>query len=65
MQRFSELIRKRADPEEKAHRFRIQKVDEDKRLVFGWASVSATVDGTLVEDLQEDMIEPDVLEAAE
>lgn len=64
MQRFSELIRKRADPEEKAHRFRIQKVDEDKRLVFGWASVSVTVDGTLVEDLQEDMIEPDVLEAA-
>lgn len=64
MQRFGELIRKRADPKEKAHRFRIQKVDEDKRLVFGWASVSVTVDGTLVEDLQEDMIEPDVLEAA-
>lgn len=64
MQKFSELIRERADPVKKKHRFNIQKVDEEKRLVFGWANVSVTVDGKLVEDLQEDMIDPDVLEAA-
>lgn len=64
MQKFSELIRKRADPEKKKHRFQIQKVDEDKRLVFGWANVSVTVDGEQVEDLQGDMIDPEELEAA-
>jgi hypothetical protein len=64
MKKFSELIKSRAEPVGKAHRFRIQKVDEDKRLVFGWANISVTVDGKLVEDYQEDMIDPAVLEEA-
>lgn len=64
MKKFSDLIKSRAEPVAKAHRFQIQKVDEDKRLVFGWANVSLTVDGELVEDYQEDMIDPEELEEA-
>lgn len=65
MRTFSELIKCRADPGKKEPgRFRVQKVDEEKRLVFGWASVSVTVDGQEVLDLQEDMIDPDTLEEA-
>ena len=44
--------------------FSIFKTDDDKRLVFGWASVSFTVDGEQLEDLQHDMIDPDDLEEA-
>lgn len=64
MQKFSDLIKSRAEPVEKKGRFRIRKVDEDKRLVFGWANVSITVDGEPVLDLQEDMIDPETLEEA-
>ena len=44
--------------------YTITKIDEDKRLVFGWASVSITVDGEQVEDRQHDLIDPEDLEAA-
>lgn len=44
--------------------YTIMKTDDDKRLVFGWASVSFTVDGEQLEDLQHDMIDPDDLEEA-
>lgn len=64
MKKFSDLIKSRAEPEKRAHRFQIQKVDEEKRLVFGWANVSITVDGEPVLDLQEDMIDPETLEEA-
>lgn len=42
----------------------IFKTDEDKRLVFGWASIAITVDGEQLEDLQKDMIDPEDLEEA-
>ena len=42
----------------------ILKTDDDKRLVFGWASVSITVDGEQLEDRQKDMIDPEDLEEA-
>lgn len=64
MHKFSDLIKSRAEPIEKKSRFQIRKVDEDKRLVFGWANVSVTVDGEQVLDLQEDMIDPEILEEA-
>ena len=64
MQKFSDLIKSRAEPDEKKGHFQIRKVDEDKRLVFGWANVSITVDGEPVLDLQEDMIDPETLEEA-
>lgn len=42
--------------------FQIAKVDEAENLVFGFANVSTAVDGQLIEDLQEDIIEPSELE---
>ena len=42
--------------------YTIKKMDEDKRLVFGWASVSIRADGEQLEDLQKDMIDPEDLE---
>ncbi len=45
-------------------RFKIAKSDEEKRLVFGWASVSMRVDGEVIEDWQDDIVEPGELEHA-
>ena len=52
-------------PEQKdGDSFSIFKTDDDKRLVFGWASISITVDGEQLEDRQHDMIDPEDLEEA-
>lgn len=40
------------------------KSDDEKMLAFGWASVSMRVDGELVEDWQNDIVEPEELERA-
>lgn len=42
----------------------IQKSDDEKRQIFGWASVAVTEDGEQVEDWQGDMIDPEDLEQA-
>ena len=42
--------------------YTIMKTDDDKRLVFGWASIAVTADGEQLEDLQHDMIDPEDLE---
>lgn len=44
--------------------YTIMKTDDDKRLVFGWASISITVDGEQLEDRQQDIIDPEDLETA-
>lgn len=44
--------------------FSVFKTNDDKRLVFGWASVAITVDGEQLEDRQQDMIDPEDLESA-
>ncbi|UCC71363.1 MAG: hypothetical protein JSV86_13325, partial [Gemmatimonadota bacterium] len=44
--------------------FDVAKVDEDQRLVFGWASIIENDDGTPLVDLQGDIITPDALEKA-
>lgn len=44
--------------------FSVVKSCDEKRQVFGWASVAVRVDGALVEDLQEDLIEITDLEVA-
>ena len=44
--------------------YTVMKTDDDKRLVFGWASISITVDGEQLEDRQQDMIDPEDLEEA-
>ncbi len=72
MYKFSELIQKskeeyhpepRESPKEDIKgRFRVTKSDDDRRLAFGWASVSMRVDGELIEDFQKDIVEPEVLE---
>lgn len=58
---FNEWMNK---SEEVGKSFNVYKVDSDKRFVFGWASVSITVEGEQLEDRQKDMIDPDVLEEA-
>lgn len=45
-------------------RFKIHKSDDDEMLAFGWANVAITTDGETVTDLQEDIVEPEVLEQA-
>lgn len=42
----------------------VQKSDDEKRLVFGWASVAQEEDGSTLVDLAGDVIEPEVLEQA-
>lgn len=72
MKKFSDLIEKfiRSPNETKdtdnviKGKFKIAKSDDDKMLAFGWASVSMQIDGELIEDWQEDMIEPQELENA-
>lgn len=44
--------------------YTIMKTDDDKRLVFGWASISITADGEQLEDHQQDLIDPEDLEEA-
>lgn len=66
LKKFSDLIKKsKSDGESICKgKFKIMKSDDDKRLAFGWASVSMRVDGELIEDWQEDIVEPDELERA-
>lgn len=71
MKKFSEFIRK-AEAQTQAQkapavvksRFRITKSDDEKKLAFGWANVSTRVNGEVIEDWQEDIVEPDELEQA-
>ncbi len=74
MKKFTELIRKAGDnllehPREspqdiKKQRFRITKSDDDKKQAFGWANVSIRSNGEIIEDWQNDIVEPGELENA-
>lgn len=44
--------------------FTIAKTEPDKMLVFGWGNVAVDADGTQIEDLQGDVIDPEELEKA-
>ena len=44
--------------------FTIAKTEPDKMLVFGWGNVAVDADGTQIEDLQGDVIDPEALEKA-
>lgn len=62
-----ELITERLNKSERGDEmepFTIFKADDDKHLVFGWASVAITVDGEELEDRQHDVIDPDEMEEA-
>jgi hypothetical protein len=56
---FSEITKARKRP----HKLTVTKSDDDKRLVFGWASVAVRVDGEQITDYQEDVIDVTDLEA--
>ena len=71
MKKFSDFIKKSAEPQKKEPasnvikgRFKIAKSDDDKHLAFGWATVAIRADGEEIEDWQEDIIEPEELENA-
>ena len=71
MKKFSDFIKKSAEPQKKEPasnvikgRFKIAKSDDDKHLAFGWANVAIRADGEEIEDWQEDIIEPEELENA-
>lgn len=49
---------------ENTQTFNIMKTDDDKRLIFGWASVAIKVDGEQVVDHQNDIVDPEDLEEA-
>ena len=40
------------------------KSDDEKKLAFGWANVSIRANGEVIEDWQEDIVEPEELEQA-
>lgn len=54
----------RADPEQEKQLFTVAKADEERHMVFGWASIAALADGTTVEDYQKDVLEIEELEQA-
>ena len=58
---MAEETRKPRSPD---NRYKIVKSDDEKQLVFGWASVSIRTDGNQIIDLQQDVVDPDVLEDA-
>ncbi|MDE7298721.1 MAG: hypothetical protein K2N94_07815 [Lachnospiraceae bacterium] len=70
MKKFSDLIKEPAGSCRKGQediikgRFKVMKSDDEKRLAFGWASVSMRVDGEVIEDWQQDIVEPEELERA-
>lgn len=44
--------------------FWIMKSDDEKRLVFGWANIAVRVNGEIIRDYQDDVIDIDELEQA-
>ena len=64
LKRFSEMIVAPDNGSIAKRRFKIAKSDDERMLAFGWASVSMRVDGELIEDWQEDIVEPGELENA-
>ena len=57
---FAQIIGKKAA----AGRFAVIKSDDDKKQVFGWGSVAASVGGEPVVDGQDDIIDIEELESA-
>lgn len=66
---FFDLIEKKDGSAKKTtvtakNRFKITKSDDDKMLAFGWANVSIRTNGEVIEDWQDDIVEPEELERA-
>ena len=54
----------RADPGSKQNIFHVAKADDERHMVFGWASVAELADGTTVQDYQNDILDINELEQA-
>lgn len=61
---FSDILKSNPTKADEDQSFSIFKTDDDKRLVFGWASIVVTVEGEQLEDRQKDIIDPEDLEEA-
>ncbi len=62
---FSEFYKQRPRAEPTAKRLlTIRKADEERHIVFGWASIAQQPDGSVVQDYQGDIIDIDELEQA-
>ena len=61
-QEFKNRSSNHEDTKKSNSSFHITKTDIDKRLVFGWALVSATSDGEQIIDHQGDIVDQDELE---
>lgn len=68
MKKFSDIVsvpKARESPvQKKKQTFKIAKSDDEQMLAFGWANISIRSDGEVIEDWQEDIIEPADLENA-
>ena len=65
MKTFNDFIKAREPTEAKVSgRFSIQKSSDEKRLAFGWASISLDENGKQLQDLQQDMVDQETLEEA-
>ena len=60
--KFGKISRLETLPEKR--KFKIAKSDDEKKLAFGWANVSIRSDGEIIEDWQQDIVEPEELENA-
>lgn len=66
---FDEILLTKRGNEQKAVNdgstmFQIMKSDDEKRLVFGWANIAVRVNGEIIQDYQDDVIDIDELEQA-
>lgn len=71
MRRFYDMItksgeekKKPREPPAEKRKFHIAKMDDEKMLAFGWANVAIRADGEVIEDWQDDIVEPEELERA-
>lgn len=65
MKKFSEIVAVEKPPSDVIKgKFKITKSDDEKMLAFGWANVSIRSNGEVIEDWQQDIVEPAELERA-
>ena len=64
MKSFSDIVNQKTEEPVIKGRFKVQKSNDEKRLAFGWASISQDEEGKTLIDLAGDIIEPETLEKA-
>ncbi len=64
MRSFSDIVNQNPGEPVIKGRFKVQKSNDEKRLAFGWASISQDEEGETLIDLAGDIIEPETLEKA-